>query len=86
MKKTEFHAVYRKGETEPVAIFIKSTDAKRYDYVRFGQPGVGAIADHEVLPVMIPNKKAYTSLAFKEGLAFIKVMKIKHSLFVGMGP
>lgn len=72
MKKHKFFGVYLKGEDDPRALFVKKDNATLYDYVRFGDFGLA-----EVRVVDLPVSGTYTSLPFKEGLAFVRVMKMR---------
>ncbi len=72
MKTHQFFGVYLNGETEPRSLFIQKENAKLYNYVRFGDYGIS-----EVRPTSLPPKETYTSLPFMEGLAFIRVMRMR---------
>lgn len=76
MKTHPFFGVYLKGETEPRALFLNKDNATLYDYVRFGDYGLA-----EIRKVDLPSKTTYTSLPFMEGLAFIRVMKMRNDRY-----
>ena len=69
---SKFFGVYLKGETEPRSLFMNKDNAILYDYVRFGDYGLA-----EIRVVDLPSRETYYSLPFMEGLAFIRVMKMR---------
>ena len=73
MKKARFVAVFAPDDKEPSALFLLEGDAKSYQFIRFNDKG-------KVGEIDLPIKTGFDCLAFREGVAFNRIMRYRSSV------